>query len=250
MEINVFYLYYDLLNVYGDRGNILIIKKILSECGLKCNIKYITVSDNFNYKNCDILFMGGGQDYEQITVGRDLIRNKKESVKSYIEDEGCGLFICGSYQLLGRKYIAADGRVIDGAGIFDIYTEKGDNRFTNNIVIESEALKAKLVGFENHSGRTFINSYNPLGHVLYGNGNNGIDGSEGLIYKNTICTYMHGCCLSKNPEITRFLIMNAVKRKYNETLKINADDILYIKAKNEILKTYNKKFKKARNPET
>lgn len=236
MEVNIVYMYYDLLNVYGDRGNILILKNILEECGIKCNIKLISINDRFDYESCDILFMGGGQDHEQIAVGGDLIKKKKATLKKYIEDGGCGLYICGSYQLLGKKYVAADGRQIDGAGIFDIYTEKGDSRFIGNIVVDSKVLKAKLVGFENHSGRTYINGYTPLGRVVYGNGNNGSDRTEGLIYKNTICTYMHGCCLSKNPEIARFLIGKAIKRKYNRTIMVNFDETLFRKAKEDVLR--------------
>lgn len=235
MEINIFHLYYDLLNVYGDRGNILILKKVLAECGIKCNIRLISVNESFDHKDCDILFMGGGQDHEQVTVGSDLLKKKKSALRTYIENGGCGLYVCGAFQLLGRRYIAADGSKIGGAGIFDIYTEKGDSRFIGNIVLESGVFKARLVGFENHSGRTYINGYTPLGRVIYGHGNNGSDGTEGLVFKNTICTYMHGCCLSKNPEIARFLIANALKKKYRRPLSINFDETLFRKAKDDIL---------------
>ncbi len=238
VEINIFYMYYDLLNVYGDRGNVLILKRILEQCRIKAGVKYVTVNDSFDYRNCDLLFMGGGQDYEQITVGRDVIKNKRKALNNFIEKGGCGLYICGSYQLLGKKYIAADGRRIDGAGIFDIYTEKGNSRFTGDVVVESRTLKAKLAGFENHSGRTYINNYTPLGRVLHGHGNNGIDGTEGLIYQNTICTYMHGCCLSKNPEIAKFLILKAVEKKYGQTPKINIDETLFMKAKDDVLRKF------------
>lgn len=240
MNINIYYMYYDLLNVYGDRGNILILKNVLNQCGINCDIKYITINDYFDYKNCDILFMGGGQDYEQITVGEDIIKNKLSSMEKYIEDGGAGLYICGSYQLLGKKYVAADGRKINGAGILDIYTEKGDKRYIGDIVIQSEFFNSKLVGFENHSGRTYINNYSPLGKVIYGNGNNGNDGSEGLIYKNTICTYLHGCCLSKNPEITGFLISSAVLKKYNVQFDVSIEAPLLMKAKNYIIDRYSK----------
>lgn len=235
MELNIFYMYYDLLNVYGDRGNILILKKILAECGIRGIVRLISVDDSFDEKKCDLLFMGGGQDYEQITVGRDLTNKKKSSLQSYIENGGCGLYICGSFQLLGKKYVAADGRQIDGAGILDIYTEKGSTRFIGNIVAECRALKTKLAGFENHSGRTYINGYSPLGRVLCGSGNNGTDGTEGLIYKNTVCTYMHGCCLSKNPEIAKFLLVNALSKKYSSGYKLDFDETLYRRAKNDVL---------------
>lgn len=229
-------MYDDLLNVYGDRGNVLILKSILEALGIKCNVERVSVGHPFNYRECDILFMGGGQDYEQITVGADLIASKKNSLKTYIENGGCGLYVCGSYQLLGKSYVAADGRRIEGVGILNIFTKQGQERFIGNIVIYSPVLKARLLGFENHSGRTYINGYTPLGRVLVGSGNNGIDKTEGLIYKNTICTYMHGPCLSKNPEIARFLITNAIKRKYGKSLRIDLNDTLFAAAKKDMLK--------------
>jgi CobQ-like glutamine amidotransferase family enzyme len=182
--------------------------------------------------------MGGGQDYEQITVGEDIINNKKELLLKYIEENGAGLYVCGAYQLLGKKYIAADGRQIDGAGVLDIYTEKGNKRFINDVIVESEFFRTKLVGFENHSGRTFIGNYSPLGKVIYGNGNNGEDGNEGLIYKSTIGTYLHGCCLSKNPEISRFLIDSALVRRYGKSIEIAANDNMAFEAKNDIITRY------------
>lgn len=238
MELNIYYLYYDLLNVYGDRGNILILKKIIEDNDITCNIKYVTVGDEFNSDECDIVFMGGGQDYEQITVGEDIINKKKSSLQSYIENDGPGLYICGAYQLLGKTYIAADGRQIDGAGILDIYTEKGSKRFINDVVLNSAFFNSKLVGFENHSGRTFINNYEPLGKVVFGNGNNGEDGFEGLIYKSTICTYLHGCCLSKNPEISEFLIKKAIIRRFGIDKEIIIDSQLADAAKGDIIKRY------------
>jgi CobQ-like glutamine amidotransferase family enzyme len=240
MELNICYLYYDLLNVYGDRGNILILKEIIENNDIDCNIKYVSIGDDFRPDEYDILFMGGGQDYEQITVGEDIIKNKKELLNNYIENNGPGLYICGAYQLLGKKYIAADGRQIDGAGILDIYTEKGTRRFINDVVLESEFFKTKLVGFENHSGRTFINNYQPLGKIMYGNGNNGEDGNEGLIYKSTVCTYLHGCCLSKNPEISKFMIEKAINRRYGETVEISIDTKLSNAAKKDIINRYSK----------
>lgn len=241
MKINIYYLYYDLLNVYGDRGNVIILKNTLKRSGIECEVKYVTAGENFNSDDCDILFMGGGQDYEQITVGEDIIKNKYDSLKKYVEDGGVGLYVCGSYQLLGKKYIAADGRQIDGAGILDIHTEKGSTRFIDNVVIESERFKNKLVGFENHSGRTYIGDYEPLGKVLAGYGNNGEDKTEGLIYKNTICTYLHGCCLSKNTDIIKFMIKNAVKRRYNEEISCDISNVNIIEdARKHIIQKYTK----------
>lgn len=236
MELNIAYLYYDILNVYGDRGNVLILKKVIEDNTIRCNISYVTIGNEFKYNDYDIVFIGGGQDNDQITAGRDLIKNKRESLQKYIENGGCGLYVCGAYQLLGKKYIAANGNEIEGTGIFDIYTEKGENRFKSNIITQSTIFNTRLVGFENHSGRTFINNYEPLGYVEYGHGNNGQDKTEGLVYKNTICTYMHGCCLSKNPEIIRFILENALKRKYGNEYCLNIDESLFNKGKLAVIK--------------
>lgn len=238
MRINIVYLYYDILNVYGDRGNVLILKKVAEQNNIRCTVKYVSIGDTFNFRDTDIIFIGGGQDNDQMAACKDLIVNKKNSLQKYIEDGGAGLYICGAYQLLGKEYIAADGEKIEGTGILDINTEKGEKRFMGDIIIQSSAFNSQLVGFENHSGRTYIDKYDPLGMVTYGNGNNGTDKTEGLIYKNTICTYMHGCCLSKNPEITRFLIESAINKKYKINYKLDMDDSVFTKAKNAIISRY------------
>lgn len=102
-------------------------------------------------------------------------------------------------------------------------------------MVSSDILNTKLVGFENHSGRTHINGYRPLGKVLYGNGNNGLDRTEGLIYRNTVCTYMHGCCLAKNPELTKFLILKAIKKKYQADIELHFDETLFLESKNDAM---------------
>lgn len=236
IDLNIYYLYYDILNIYGDRGNVLIIKSILDKLGIENKINYRSLNDKFESSDCDILFMGGGQDLEQVRVGKDIKATKFDDLHDYIESDGCGLYVCGSYQLLGNKYIAADGTSIDGAGILDINTEKGSGRFIGDIIVHSDYFKADLVGYENHSGRTYIGKYQPLGTVLHGYGNNGEDHTEGLIYKNTIGTYMHGCCLSKNIEITKYLIEKSIKRKYDTDYEVKIDDNLCISAKNDVFK--------------
>ena len=237
MELNICHLYPDLLNVYGDVGNILILKSRAEARGIKVNIINVSLQDEFNPEDIDIVFFGGGQDYEQSIVSEDLKNNKKEALTKYIEDEKVFLAICGGYQLLGKYYRAPNGEKLEGLGILDIYTEGGDKRFIGNTVIKNEDFNETYVGFENHSGRTYINTLKPLGKCLMGYGNNGEDKGEGCIYKNTFGTYFHGSLLSKNPELADRLLTLALNKKYGEDILPlkELDDIFEIKAKNTII---------------
>lgn len=236
MELNICHLYPDLLNVYGDLGNILILRYRAMKRGIMVNISNVSLGDPFEKDKYDIAFFGGGQDYEQSIVSNDLKETKKEAIKSYIESSKVFLSICGGYQLLGKYYTTPDREKLKGLDILDIYTEGGDKRFIGNTVIYNEIFNETYVGFENHSGRTYIGDLNPLGKVIKGFGNNGEDGYEGCIYKNTYCTYFHGSLLSKNPELADRLILTALKNKYGENIPLEPlDDSYEIKAKKFII---------------
>lgn len=236
MELNICHLYPDLLNVYGDVGNILILKYRAEKRGIKVNIHNISLNDDFDPENTDILFFGGGQDFEQSIVSSDLKNKKRDSLKEYIENEKVTIAICGGYQLLGNYYMTPSGEKIEGLGILDIYTESGTNRFIGNTVIYNEEFNETYVGFENHSGRTFINNLKPLGKCINGFGNNGEDNYEGCIYKNTFCTYFHGSLLSKNPELADRLLTLALNKKYGSVTLEPLNDELELKAKDSIIK--------------
>lgn len=236
MELNICHLYPDLLNVYGDVGNILILKYRAEKRGIKVNIHNISLNDDFDHENTDILFFGGGQDFEQSIVSTDLKTKKRDSLKEYIENEKVAIAICGGYQLLGNYYMTPNGEKIEGLGILDIYTESGSNRFIGNTVIYNEDFNETYVGFENHSGRTFINNLKPLGKCINGFGNNGEDNYEGCIYKNTFCTYFHGSLLSKNPELADRLLTLALNKKYGSITLEPLNDELELKAKDSIIK--------------
>lgn len=238
MELNICHLYPDLLNVYGDVGNILILKDRAERRGIKVNIINTSLKDDFKADDMDIVFFGGGQDYEQSIVSEDLKSNKREEIKKYIEDEKVFLAICGGYQLLGKYYRAPNGEKLEGLGILDIYTEGGDTRFIGNTVIYNEEYDETYVGFENHSGRTYINNLKPLGKCIYGYGNNGEDGYEGCIYKNTFCTYFHGSLLSKNPELADRMLKIALEKKYGNVNLEKLDDTFPINAKEIIKQQY------------
>jgi CobQ-like glutamine amidotransferase family enzyme len=224
--------------VYGDMGNILILKYRAEKRGIKVNIINISINDTFNPREYDIVFFGGGQDYEQSIVSQDLIDHKGNSIKDYIESEKVFLAICGGYQLLGNYYTTPEGEKLKGLGILDIYSEGGSVRFIGNTVIYNEIFNETYVGFENHSGRTYIGNLKPLGKTIVGYGNNGEDGYEGCIYKNTFCSYFHGSLLSKNPELADRLITTALNKKYENITLAPINDTYENKAKEFVLNTY------------
>ena len=235
MELNICHLYPDLLNVYGDVGNILILKHRAEARGIDVNIINVSINDEFNADDYDIVFFGGGQDFEQSIVSDDLMTNKKDGLSKYINSGKVLLAICGGYQLLGKYYTAPNGEKIEGLGILDIYTEGGDTRFIGDTVINNEEFDETYVGFKNHSGRTYVNGLKPLGKCVHGFGNNGSDGYEGCVYKNTFCTYVHGSLLAKNPELADRFIKTALEIKYSEIALEKLDDSLELKAKESMI---------------
>ena len=215
MKIKILHLYPDLLNLYGDRGNIECMRKRLMWRGIDAEVVTYTCEDSgFDLSDVDIVFIGGGSDREQKIVCHRLLEHKNE-IRNYVEDNGVLVAVCGGYQLLG-KYYKLENETIEGLDILDIYTEQGKKRLIGNIVLENDFLNQKIVGFENHGGRTCINDNKPLGKVLYGKGNDGRTGYEGVVYKNVIGTYLHGPLLPKNPQLADWLILKALQRKYGE----------------------------------
>jgi len=231
-NLTIGWLYPELMSTYGDRGNILAIERRCEWRNINIHIKVLDIG--FNPKEmheCDLLFMGGAQDRQQKIVAEDL-KGKVKTFSQIIRDEIPGLYICGAYQFLGKYYKKADGAVIPGLGIIDIYTENPNTkRLIGNIAItpQIENLSSfKLVGFENHGGRTYLGKdVKPFGKVVVGFGNNGNDKTEGAVFKNSICTYLHGPILPKNPELTDYLIKTALEKKYKKMISLKLlDDYL------------------------
>lgn len=226
-ELNICHLYPDLLNLYGDRGNIISLKKRAEWRGIKVNIHNITLGDAFVPEKYDIVFLGGGQDYEQEIIQDDVLRKKGNEIRNALESNKVFLCICGGYQLLGKYYKTWDGKEIQFLGALNLWTIGSKKRMIGNIVFECDFLKSetcdgKVVGFENHSGRTYLGpEVQPLGKIIKGNGNNGEDHFEGAIYKNVFCSYSHGSLLPKNPAFTDHLITLALKQKYREFVSLS-----------------------------
>ncbi len=236
MEINICHLYPDLLNVYGDVGNILVLKDRLEKRGIKVNVINASLNEDFVYEDYDIVLLGGGQDAEQTIVAKDLFI-KREQLKKYIEDEKVLISICGGYQLLGKYYIGQDGEKIEGLGIIDIETKSGDDRFIGNVISKEFITNDYIIGFENHSGRTILgDGVKPMAEVVVGFGNNGEDKTCGCVYKNTFGTYLHGSFLAKNNKFADLLIKRALEKKYNKEIELEPiDDEFYSKARNVMI---------------
>lgn len=211
------------MNIYGDTGNITALRYRAKLHNVDTEVKMITVGSTFRLHDADVLFFGGGQDSSQIAVSKDLQKSKGKVIKQEIERGIPLLSICGGYQLLGDYYQPSDGDKLSGIGVFGAYTVAGPRRMIGNIVIDSHW--GKLIGFENHSGKTFLNdNTTKLGIVVEGFGNNGEDKTEGCVYKNAIGCYMHGSLLPKNPILTDWLIKKALEVKYEKDVKLDEVD--------------------------
>ena len=222
MKIMIGHLYPDLLNLYGDRGNIACMEKRCHWRGIGAETMEFNTGDTIDFSKLDIVLLGGGSDREQAIVCRNLLEIQSQ-FKEYVEDGGVVIAVCGGYQLLGKYYKTSDA-VIEGLDLVDIYTEQGEGRLIDNIVLQTEIAEMPVVGFENHGGRTYLNGNRPFGKVLYGAGNDGESGYEGVIYKNVIGTYLHGPLLPKNPQICDYLLTKALERKYGEAIKLSPLD--------------------------
>nr|WP_321000730.1 glutamine amidotransferase [Blautia coccoides] len=228
MKITIGHLYPDLLNLYGDRGNIQCMMKRCQWRGIEAETVEFQLEDRIDFSALDIVLLGGGSDREQMLVC-DKLRSIQKDFRDYVEDNGVVIAVCGGYQLLGHYYDTDDGR-IEGLSLVDLYTEQGSPRLIDNIVLENHKFDLPIVGFENHGGRTYIGDNEPFGKVLYGNGYNGEDKAEGVLYKNVVGTYLHGPLLPKNPHICDHLIANALERKYGKAELSPLDDSQEIEA--------------------
>ena len=223
-EIKILYLYPDMLELYGDYGNIQVLKYRIEARGYKAIIDRYSIGDDApNFNDYDIVFAGGGADKEQSILADDLVKYK-DNIKDAVNNGVFFLLICGAYQLFGKYYKGVEGNIIPGLEVFDYYTVANPDRkkrCIGNIVIEAtlNGVETKVIGFENHGGQTFDIS-NSFGNVLFGNGNKFGDSEEGFFENNVIATYLHGPLLSKNPELCDFIIKYCLNRKYKENIEL------------------------------
>ena len=250
--LTIGWLYPDLMSTYGDRGNILALQKRCEWRGITVKILPITPDTTiYELQTTNLLFGGGAQDREQEIVMRDLKGNKGKSIINLIEHNIPSLFVCGSPQLMGNFYEPSVGKRIEGLGIFDMETRHPglDDRLIGNVVAKVNWDNLQLpttynlpttnyiLGFENHGGRTTLGkAAKPFATVIKGNGNNGLDGTEGVVYKNAIGCYFHGPLLPKNPYIADFLIQKALEVTYEEEITLTPlDDTMEKQAQRAML---------------
>lgn len=210
-SLKIVHLYPKEMNIYGDNGNTLVLQKRLEWRGIGAQVVHIGVGDELP-KDVDIIVSGGGQDKGQIIVENDL-HARADALKSLANDGVTMLLICGTYQLFGHRFITQKEEIIKGIGVLDIETRGGPRRLIGNITTSTEY--GELVGYENHSGLTYIGSDSKMfGSVISGAGNNGEDKTEGAVSQNVFGTYLHGPVLPKNPRFADALLSLALNRKF------------------------------------
>ena len=220
MKLTIHHLYADMMNLYGDRGNVIAIKKRTEWRGIPVEVVDVGLRESIRPTGCDLFLFGGGQDREQGLLAGDLAGTKGADLRAIVEDGGVVLGVCGGYQLMGHYYETPEGEKLPGVGIFDVYTRPrklDEARLIGNVLArvrapEDAGVVREVVGFENHGGRTELGDVEPLGEVIVGYGNNGRDGTEGARRLNAYGTYLHGSLLPKNPWLTDQLLLNALRR--------------------------------------
>jgi len=253
-NLDILHMYPKEMNIYGDYGNVICLKKRLQWRGLGAEVFQLHIGGKITDEkgnivekkifDFDIYFMGGGQDMDQADVYQDLLQYKEE-IKNLVEINKVFLLICGGYQLFGKSFLTVGGKKIDGLGILNVDTVGGKIRCIGNIVVDSEIPELKnikLVGFENHSGRTKFLDTNKItfGKVLFGTGNSEAGGEEGGIYKNVFGCYLHGSFLPKNPEFADMLLKKALVTKYGEgkTILIDLENYIENQAREKVIKRF------------
>jgi CobQ-like glutamine amidotransferase family enzyme len=216
MNVTVGHLYPDYLNIYADRGNIAVLERRAAWRGWALDVRSISMGDDLEHGAFDLLYVGGGQDREQVLVSPDLA-GKSEQVRRAVDDGAALLAVCGGYQLLGRFYRDRAGEELPGAGLFPLHTVAGERRMIGDVLLECElepGEKRTLAGFENHAGRTHLDeSASALGRVVAGFGNDGESGFEGCRLGRALGTYLHGPLLPRNPWLADWLLAQAIAHR-------------------------------------
>lgn len=216
------HLFPDLLNLYGDGGNVTVLERRAGDRGIPVEVRRVNYGETIDFSDVDLVFLGGGPDREQRLASEELSR-MKDGLRQYVEDDGVLLAICGGYQLLGRTWLLGDEEV-DGLAIVDMITSRAPggsgDRLTGNIVLNSPLATRPVVGYENHAGRTYLSAgLEPFGKVVSvtGHGNNDDDKCDGVLYRNVVGTYLHGPLLPKNPEVADALLVRALERRCRQS---------------------------------
>ncbi len=227
MELSICHLYPDILNLYGDRGNIISMRRRLEDRNIKASVTECSIGERLDISKHDIFFIGGGQDFEQEVLLKDLSSGKAQDIRTAVSEGSVFLAICGGYQMLGQYYKTWDGVQMDFIGAINVHTEGSKTRMIGNYMYQTteESGGTVIVGFENHSGKTYLGEgVAPLGTIIKGYGNNGEDRTEGARYMNVFATYSHGSLLPKNPGMCDFILKTALMRKYGSSIELEPLD--------------------------
>jgi len=229
LDLRIAHLYAHFLNIYGDRGNIVTLVKRARWRGIEVSVEPIGLADALDPERYDLYFIGGGQDKQQQTIAEDLLKHE-QALKQAVDASAVVLAVCGGYQLLGHFYRPHEGPELKGISLLDAYTVAGNKRMIGNVIVK-RGDGSTLVGFENHSGKTYLGpELQALGQVVSGSGNNGEDGEEGAVQGNVYGTYLHGSLLPKNPAFADELLQRALARRHGPVTLAPLDDQLELQA--------------------
>ena len=232
--LTIHHLYADMMNLYGDRGNVISIKKRCEWRGIPVEVVDVGMGEGIKPTGRDIFLFGGGQDREQALLAEDLSGTKGADLRAIVEDGVVVLGVCGGYQLMGHHYETPEGEKLPGVGIFDLHTRPrrpDEARLIGNVLARVRApeggVEREIVGFENHGGRTELGiGAQPLAKVVVGHGNNGRDGTEGAVHRHAVGCYLHGSLLPKNPALADWLLAAGLRRRYGSVALEPLDDRL------------------------
>jgi lipid II isoglutaminyl synthase (glutamine-hydrolysing) len=237
--LRICHLYPDLLNLYGDRGNIMVLAGRARRRGIEVTVRDVGLGDEIGPGDADLFFIGGGEDRQQRIAVGDLVGRKRGPLQEAVAGGAVVLAVCGGYQLLGKFYRPAEGDDLPGLALIDLWTEHAGPkapRLIGNLVIDPEGGDPPLIGFENHGGRTYLGpGVRPLGRVVAGFGNNGRDRTEGAVAGRVYGTYLHGPLLPKNPAFADRLIREALSRRYPEAILVPLPDVFEAKAREAMI---------------
>lgn len=228
-DLVIAHLYPTEMNIYGDTGNVVALRRRLEWRGLEPRVDLVASGDDYDFSAGDLVFAGGGQDRSQLVVAQDLQR-RGDAIGEAVAAGVVFLTVCGTYQLFGRRFLTHQGEEIPGIGVFGAETIASDVRMIGNVVVDTEW--GRLVGFENHSGRTVLDrDQRSLGRTIKGFGNDDSSGEEGALVNNCFGTYLHGSLLPKNPAFADELLTRALRRRHGAQLSLDPlDDALELQA--------------------
>lgn len=231
--LRIAHLFPDLLNLYGDGGNLKVLEERARRRGIPVEVVAVDYGDSIDLDTVDMVFLGGGPDREQRLASEELLK-MRDDLARFVESDGVLLAICGGYQILGDRWLLGD-ETVDGLSLIPMETTRasaGFDRLIDNIVLDSPLAQRPVVGYENHAGRTHLGEgLQPFGRVVssVGHGNDDTSGADGVIYRNCIGTYLHGPLLGKNPHVADYLLTRALERKFAAPCELSAldDDVEY-----------------------